>query len=207
MENKEVEKKNSSSKNWLVVIVILLVLGVGGYFVFSRKGASPPRDERTGVQIDTQPAQVAGSFTKGQEAPDVSFTDFDGNTHNLSDFAGQAVVLDFWAAWCPFCLAEMPELQAAQDKYGDELVMVGVHRSDTEKASKGLKFAEERGVSYLLVSDANGALYRAAGGFGMPVAVFIDSEGVVTEIKSGPKTTEEIEEKVGKLIASGPEDE
>jgi peroxiredoxin len=190
------------NKNLIVAIAVILVLGVGGYFVFSRKGASPPRDERAGVQIDTQPAQVAGSFVKGQSAPDVAFTDFDGNTHNLSDFAGQVVVLDFWAAWCPFCLEEMPELQAAQDRYGDKLIMIGVHRTDTEKAIRGLKFAEDRGVSYLLVSDTDGALYRAAGGFGMPVAVFIDRNGVVTEVKSGPKTTQEIEEKVGNLVGS-----
>ena len=202
------------NKNLIVAIAVILVLGVGGYFVFSRKGASPPSDGRGGgqggqeaVKSEKTPAQVAGSFVRDQVAPEATFTDFDGNTHNLSDFAGQAVVLDFWAAWCPFCLAEMPELQAAQDKYGDDLVMIGVHRTSTEGAQEGLKFARERGVSYTLVVDPTDSLYRAAGGFGMPVAVFIDREGVVTEIKSGPKTTEEIEEKIGKLVASGPEEE
>ena len=191
------------NKNLIVTIAVILVLGVGGFLVFRGSGqdSTTPGVSQT---TESRPAEVSGSFVKGQKAPDASFTDFEGNTHKLSDFAGQAVVLDFWAAWCSFCIAEMPELQAAQDKYGDDLVMVGVHRTDTEKASRGLKFAQDRGVSYLLVADSDGSLYRAAGGFGMPVAVFIDSEGLVQDLKSGPKTEEEIEEKVGKLVASSP---
>ena len=108
--------------------------------------------------------------------------------------------MDFWAAWCPFCIEEMPELQTAQEEYGEDLVMIGIHRTDTEKAETGLKFAEDRDISYLLVSDSNGALYEASGGFGMPVAVFIDRKGVVQDIKVGPKTKEEIKEKVSKLL-------
>lgn len=185
----------------LIIVAVILVLGVGGFLVL-RGGESGVPSISPGISGESKspPAQVSKSFVKGERAPEVTFTDFDGNTHSLSDFAGQAVVLDYWAAWCPFCIAEMPELQAAQDKYGDELVMIGVHRSDTENKNTGLKFANEVGVSYLLVTDADGALYRAAGGFGMPVAVFIDKGGVVQEVKSGPKTTEEIEEKVGALL-------
>jgi len=189
------------NKNLIAAIAVILVLGVGGFLVFRGSGqdSTTSGDSQT---TESRPAEVSGSFTKGQEAPDVSFTDFDGNTHNLSDFTGQAVVLDYWADWCPFCRAEMPELQAAQDKYGDDLVMVGVHRTDTESKEVGQRFADKIGITYLLVVDPDDSLYRAAGGFGMPVAVFIDKDGVVTEIKSGPKTKEEIEEKVGKLISS-----
>ncbi|MCH7730032.1 redoxin domain-containing protein [Patescibacteria group bacterium] len=191
------------NKNLIVAIAVILVLGVGGFLVFRGSGqdSTTPGASQT-TKSRPVPAEVSGSFTKGQEAPDVSFTDFDGNTHNLSDFAGQAVILDYWADWCPFCRAEMPELQAAQDKYGDDLVMVGVHRTGTESKEVGQRFADKIGITYLLVVDPDDSLYRAAGGFGMPVAVFIDKDGVVTEIKSGPKTKEEIEEKVSRLISS-----
>lgn len=179
-------------------LAIIAVLGVGGYFLLSRGQVSKePSGEP--LTVDFQAGEVQ-NFQKGQRAPDVSFVDFDGGTHKLSDFAGKAVVLDFWAAWCPFCIEEMPELQKAQDKYKDKLVMIGVHRTDTEKPDAGLRFARERGVSYLLVADTDGSLYRAVGGFGMPVAVFIDSNGVVREVKSGPKTVEEIEEKIAALL-------
>lgn len=142
-----------------------------------------------------------GRFVKGQKAPALKLQTFDGGTVDLATVYGtEAVVLDFWAAWCPFCVAEMPELQKAQRQYGDDLLMVGVHRTDTEAVSTGQRFADERGVTYLLVTDSDGSLYRAAGGLGMPVAVFIDRDGIVTEVKSGPKTAEEIGEKVGGLL-------
>lgn len=182
-----------SGKTLLIVGVIVLFTA-GGWFLL-RGG---PKDTEETLKI--QPAQVQGKFLKGQKAPDVAFVDFEGNTYQLSQFAGKAVVLDFWAGWCPFCIEEMPELQKAQDRHGEVLVMIGVHRTDTEGPSTGLEFAKARGVSYLLISDSNGSLYRAAGGFGMPVAVFIDKEGIVREVKSGPKTEEEIEEKIGRIV-------
>lgn len=180
----------------LAILVVVVLVVLGGGFLLLRGGQKTQEVQ----EFKPQAAQVAGNFVKGNKAPDVSFVDFEGETYKLSDFAGKAIVLDFWAGWCPFCIEEMPELQKAQDKHGDELVMVGVHRTDTESINTGLKFAKDLDVSYLLVSDADGSLYRAAGGFGMPVAVFIDKEGVVQEIKSGPKTTDEIEQKVAKLV-------
>ena len=187
--------------NIAIIIIIILVLGVGGFLVFRSSSGGLGSTVSNGSQLQvSEPAKITGTFKRGQKVPDVSFTDFDGNTHNLSDYAGKAIVLDFWAAWCPFCLEEMPELQKAQDKYGDELVLIGVHRTDTESASRGLGFAQDRGVTYLLVTDPSDSLYRAAGGIGMPTAVFIGKDGVVTEIRSGPKTKEEIEEKIGALV-------
>lgn len=181
----------------IIAVVLLVVLGVGGYVIFGKNTEVEPKGEP--LTVNFQAVEVE-NFQKGQKAPDIAFVDFDGGTHRLSDYQGKAVVLDFWAAWCPYCIEEMPELQKAQDKYKDKLVMIGVHRTDTEKPDAGLKFAKERGVSYLLVADTNGSLYKAAGGFGMPVAVFIDSRGVVQEVKSGPKTVEEIQEKVAALL-------
>jgi len=181
-------------------IFVLLALLVGGYFVF-RGSSNVARVGSPGTSLSgLTPSSVSGVFRRGEQAPDVSLTDFQGETHNLSDYRGRGVILDFWAAWCPFCLEEMPELQAAQDLYKDDLVIIGVHRTDTESASKGQKFATERGVTYLLASDTDGSLYRASGGVGMPTAIFIDSDGVVTEIKSGPKTAEEIDSKASALI-------
>jgi len=190
------------SRNIIVAIAVILVLGVGGFLVFRGSGqdSTTPGVSQT---AESRPAEVSGAFIKGQSAPEATFTDFDGNTHKLSDFAGKAVVLDYWADWCPFCRAEMPELQAAQNKYGDQLIMIGVHRTDTESKEVGQRFADKLGITYLLVVDPDDSLYRAAGGFGMPVAVFIDSEGLVQDLKSGPKTVEEIAEKVGRLIGGG----
>ena len=182
------------NKNLILIVIIVIVLAIAGFYIFRSIGS----DSKTASNISVQ-SIISENFVKGKATPDFSFPDFEGNTHSLSDYQGMPVVLDFWAAWCPFCVAEMPELEKASQKHGDKIVIIGMHRTDTESISRGRDFAQDRGVTYLLGSD-DGSLYKAAGGFGMPVAVFINKEGIVTEIKSGPKTPEEIEEKVGALV-------
>jgi len=178
------------NKSRIVIYLLIAVAIVGGFYVGNRKPSSAP----------TVTSTISGVFKKGDSVPEFTLVDFDGALHTLSEFEGKAIVLDFWAGWCPFCLEEMPELQKAQDAFSDDLVMIGVHRSDTESVETALEFANERGVKYLLVRDDTGDLYRSTNGIGMPVAVFIDKEGVVKEIKSGPKTEEEISEKIEDLI-------
>lgn len=178
-----------------VVVLAALLLAGTGYFVLQTREQTPQEPK------GNQPAQ-SSRVEVGQPAPEVSFTDFSGNNSRLSDYRGKAAVLDFWAAWCPFCLEEMQELQKVQDKYGNGLVILGIHRTATESKQTGERFAQDRGVSYTLVVDPQDTLYRtfSTGISAMPLAVFIDQEGVIREIKFGPKTTEEIQEKVADLL-------
>lgn len=181
----------------IAVVVIIIVLGI--VLVGGQRGQTQ-RQETTSTSPELQPGQ---SFTIGQKAPDFALKDFDGKEVKLSDFYRQkAVVLDFWAAWCPFCVEEMPALEKAQQAYKENLVMIGVHRTDSGEAIEtGKKFADERGVTYLLL-QGTGEIYKAStkGLNAMPVAVFIDKNGIVQDMKFGPKTEEEIKEKVEKLL-------
>jgi thiol-disulfide isomerase/thioredoxin len=44
----------------------------------------------------------------------ITFTDADGKETTLADFAGQGLVINLWATWCPPCVAEMPALDRLQ---------------------------------------------------------------------------------------------
>lgn len=182
-------------KNIIIAIVIIVIL-LAGLLVISKQQKSP-------LQTTSESPVSTTNFTIGQKAADFTLKDFNGNNVKLSEFYGKkAVVLDFWAAWCPFCVEEMVQLEKAQQTYKDQLVMIGIHRTDSGEAIvTGKKFADERGISYLLLQGTS-EIYRAStrGLQAMPVAVFIDKEGVVRDIKLGPKTEEEIKEKVEKLI-------
>ncbi len=69
---------------------------------------------------DLPPAPPSGPETQSLDAlkplqpaallPPLSFTLADGSTRSLSDYAGDGVVLNFWATWCAPCVSEMPAL-------------------------------------------------------------------------------------------------
>lgn len=68
----------------------------------------------------------------GAEAPEISLPDPNGKIHNLSDFKGKYVLLDFWAAWCRPCRMENPNLVENYKKYnkkGFEIFQVSLDKS------------------------------------------------------------------------------
>jgi thiol-disulfide isomerase/thioredoxin len=56
---------------------------------------------------------------EGLPSPDLVLTDLNGNTHNLKDYKGQVVLVQFWATYCGPCRKEMPSMNKMQAMMGD----------------------------------------------------------------------------------------
>lgn len=83
----------------------------------------------------------------------------DGTKANLSDYAGQVVVLDFWATYCPPCVAAMPDFEVLQKQYGAQgLRVVGLNVGGPEDAAEVPKFLTERKLSYLIGYPADDSI-------------------------------------------------
>ena len=131
-----------------------------------------------------------GSSVASERDPavlDAELVGFDGSVAMLSDYAGSPVVVNFWASWCPSCVAELgAAIQPAFEAVGDDVAFVGVNLQDEREAA--LALVEETGVLFDLVVDPVGDLYLAFGAIGMPFTALVDADGRVVARHNGPLT-------------------
>ncbi len=137
---------------------------------------------------------AVGQAASGETAPRVEMVDFDGVPLSLSEYLGTPVVLNFWASWCPFCIAEMPDFERVNQDAGETVAFVGVNLQDDPAAATRL--VGETGVTYRLARDPQGVVYQAFGGIGMPTTVFIDAEGRVREVITGQMSESQLRSKI-----------
>lgn len=82
-----------------------------------------------------------------------TLTALDGAPVPPSAYRGKAVVLNFWAPWCPPCRFEIPWLQKLQNENRGNLVVVGVV-ADASEYTHAASMMQSKGVTYLLARDS-----------------------------------------------------
>ncbi len=112
----------------------------------------------------------------------------------LKDLRGKFVLLDFWTYCCINCMHILPELKKLEEKYPNDLVVVGVHSAKftNEEDSKNITEAVLRyEIKHPVVNDARHAIWERFGVRSWPTAVLIDPEGKAVYGRSGEfKATE-----------------
>lgn len=169
----------------LAIVAVAALLFVGRHMVNKKANNS---------------SQIADKAT-GAPAPEFELTNLDGKQVKLSDFRGQAVLLNFWATWCSPCKIEMPWFVELQKQYGPQgLAVVGVAMDDASRDDIA-KFTKEMGVNYpiLLGKEAVGEAY--GGVQFLPTTFYIDRKGRVVERVFGLTGKGEIEDNVKKALA------
>ncbi len=142
-------------------------------------------------------ATSAPSATPSEQPPadtvDVAFEYLDGSGGNLADFVGTPVVVNFWASWCPACVAEMPDFEEVHQEFGDEVVFLGLKMQETNPVA-AQDLIEQTGVTYLLGRDPDGSIFTEFGGIAMPTTVFIDARGEVATTHAGAIFARDLED-------------
>lgn len=113
-----------------------------------------------------------------------TFVSADGRETDLLDLNGKVVFINFWATWCPPCIAEMPMIQKLHDqfKHNDKYVFMMVDMD--ANLPKSVKFMEEKGYHlpvYLPHSAISKSLYRGS----LPTTVVIDTHGNIRFYSTG----------------------
>lgn len=82
--------------------------------------------------------QWTSSFI-GLKAKNFKYITFNNDSINLKNLNGKYVLLDFWETWCGHCIFALPEIQKMQDKYQNDLVVIGITTENKTQVEKLLK--------------------------------------------------------------------
>ena len=155
--------------------------------------------------LGRDPREIASPLIDRQ-APDFALAAMDGREVSLSDYRGQPVLVNFWASWCFECIEEHRVLMEAQDRYGDDFIILGILYQDTVEDARRFLIRHGDGGWPSLI-DSSGTVAIDYGVSGVPESFFIDAGGTVRHKQWGAVTAETIESELLPLIrgASGAE--
>lgn len=122
---------------------------------------------------------------------------------DLSELRGKVVLLDFWTYCCINCMHILPDLKFLEEKYGNQLVVIGVHSAkfDNEKDSQNIRNAMLRyEIEHPVVNDSEMLIWRRFGTRAWPTVALIDPEGNYCGSQSGEGNRELLDGVIGRLI-------
>ena len=117
---------------------------------------------------------------EGKPLPEgLVFQDAEGRETRFEAFRGRGLIANFWATWCPPCVAEMPALDRAHAALVREGIEVLALSSDRGGRAQVEPFYQRTGLRHLgMWFDARGAAGRALGVRGLPTTVILDRRGL-----------------------------
>lgn len=119
-------------------------------------------------------------------APELALMDIDGNRYDLASMRDKVVVINFWATWCPPCLAEMPSIQRMWEKlHGDGLEVLAVNVGEDSQAVTQFLAEFETSIEFPVLLDENGEAFQQWRVLGLPQTFVIDKKGRMIYEASG----------------------
>jgi peroxiredoxin len=132
--------------------------------------------------------------------PDFVLQDLSGRTVRLSDYAGKAVLLNFWATWCPPCKAELPDLVDLQNTHGgDRFTVIGVSLDQT--GVDGVRaFVNDQGLNYPVLMGNEDVVIQYGNFRGIPTTFLLNAEHELERRYSGLVTRKMVESDLSHLF-------
>ena len=164
---------------------------------------------------DDPVAPESSSGSVALEVPDIEISAYQGQDAlggedtTLSAVVGQGkpVVLNFWAALCPPCRAELPEFERVHHERSDEVTILGIDIGPQQllgTREEGQALLAELGVSFPAGTTFDDTVVRGFEVFSMPTTFFIASDGSVMRKWSGILDEEKLNDLIDELLGGAP---
>lgn len=191
LAGKQVKQSRAQGIISLAIGLGLVLIAIAGFFAIPKVA----QDVRADEMMLVVPMEV------NYPARAVALLDLEGNPVSFDDYAGQVILYNAWATWCPPCKAEMPVLQAYYEKHRNKgFVIIAIE--DGLQGNVDVKdFVAEYGLTFPVWPDPEYKASRAYGVNGLPASFVIDRQGQVRLTWSGEISMAALEKYVTPLLA------
>jgi len=182
-----------------IVGASLLLTGCAGSGMYAATpvvtipATAPATNEAVGVTIVPAEERQQSIVIAGQTA--------DGTELSTAQHAGDIVVVNAWASWCPPCIEELPLLASAAESYSDKgVTFLGLNSMDDPIAAASLLGSSV----YRSIDDRDGAILATIPGVpprSLPSTVILDRQGRIAVRVIGPVKPGQLESAIDALLA------
>ena len=216
--------KNQPPSEWarLLKLLGLMLAAAAGFAYYTWFGAAPggaddaPTATVSPPSVTVTPATglPAGTaethltprpntqISVGAVAPTFTLPILGGSqTVNLGQFAGQPVLINFWASWCLPCREEMPALEQAYRANAPRgVVVLGITSREQDTLEDALAFVSEFQATYPQLWDETGGLLQDYGVMNLPMSVFINQDGQIERVQHGALSAAQLDEYLAEFV-------
>ena len=135
-----------------------------------------------------------------EKAPDFELQTLNGEVVRLSDYIGKVVILDFWATWCPPCRRGIPDLVEIQDKFIDDVVIIGISLDQQATIYNLEPFIEFFKINYPVVLGSLEVVKSYGDVQVLPTTFIINKKGEIIKKHIGLMQKEKLVDEITALI-------
>lgn len=172
---KMMTKKNIINAVFIVLFLVILFVPSAKAFIMQGLMEIGLFKPKTGpIAMDTPAADLSG----------IKFEDKNGKIIDLGSLKGKVIFINFWATWCPPCLAEMPSINKLYEQYKNDKDVVFIMVDADSNLAKAQKYMNNKSYKmpvYSVASNIPESLFKGS----LPTTIVFDKQGRLSYNESG----------------------
>src|SRR5690606_1004353 len=191
-------------RNFFVGTLIFVII-IGAFYINKddeQASSSLATNESitSNVQSTTPKSKIA-PLKEGEQAIDFELQTLTGDTMRLFHNDGKPTLINFWASWCPPCKKEMPDLQDAYEKYGDEVNFFMVNLSFNDDLDNMNAYIEENRFTFPILLDKTGNVLKDYEVIAIPTTYIVNKDNIITHKITGPMSKDTIQSIINEITS------
>ena len=145
------------------------------------------------------------------KVPNIVLQDQYGKKHNLADYKGKVVVINFWATWCGYCVRELPDFEKVYKELGSnakDVIIIGVAGPKSKQNQNNVDvskeeitaFLKKKNITYPTLMDETGKSFDDYKVRALPMTYVINKDGYLEGFVSGAITADQLKKAVNDTL-------